>query len=73
MRRFEDDSGRPWTVSVGRESWGTQLLLFSPASGGPEVRKVTLAAESALDAMRELETLSDGELRQKLRQAEPWS
>lgn len=71
MRTFIDAAGNRWEVVVGKESFGTLVLLFS----GPEtdeVRKIVLAAETPLDAERELEGLSDGDLRLRLAGAAPW-
>ena len=45
MRRFTDDAGRPWQVVLGKESWGTLVLLFSPDDGG-ESRTNILTAET---------------------------
>jgi hypothetical protein len=73
LRNFEDELGRGWSVSVGRESWGSQLLLFSPRDGQEGVRKSALSAGTPLEAAQELEALSLDQLRSRLAQAEPWS
>ena len=71
MRGFTDDDGRRWQVVLGKESWGTLVLLFSPVSGG-ETRTSILAAETAFAANAELDVLSDDELRDRLRDSRPW-
>jgi hypothetical protein len=71
MRTFTDDEGTVWTAALGRESWGTFVVLFSPAAGGA-ARKAALAAEDALGAQRELEALSTEQLRARLAASEPW-
>lgn len=71
MRGFADDAGRPWRVVIGKESWGTLVLLFSPESGG-EIRRSVLAAETAFAANAELDSLSDDDLRDRLRDSGPW-
>ena len=75
MRRFTA-GGRPseerlWEVVIGRESWGTLVLLFSPVSGG-HVRKSVLVAETMLDAEAELGAMTDSELRERLASSSPW-
>ncbi len=71
MKSFTDDSGREWDVLVGRESWGAPVLLFSARRGG-ENRTLPLAAETRLDAEQLLEGLSDGDLRDRLKDSDPW-
>ena len=70
MRRLTAEGG-DWDVIVGRESWGTFVLLFSPLPGGA-VRKSVLAAETALAAQTELDAMSDDALRAALAAASPW-
>jgi hypothetical protein len=72
MRAFVDDAGRRWQVALGKESWGTLVLLFSPADGG-DARTSVLAAETSLDASAELDALTDEDLRERLRASRPWS
>ncbi|HJU64404.1 MAG TPA: hypothetical protein VJ596_01945 [Gemmatimonadaceae bacterium] len=72
MRIFTDESGNRWDVVLGKESFGTLVLLFSRRNGG-DVRKSILASESVMDAESELGTLSDDDLRARLREAEPWA
>jgi hypothetical protein len=71
MRIFTDESGNRWDVVLGKESFGTLVLLFSQRNGG-DVRKSILASETVMDAEAELGTLSDDDLRARLREAEPW-
>jgi hypothetical protein len=71
MRIFTDESGNRWDVVLGKESFGTLVLLFSRRNGG-DVRKSILASETVMDAEAELGTLSDDDLRARLREAQPW-
>jgi len=72
MRAFSDDTGRRWQVMLGKESWGTLVLLFSPADGG-EMRTSVLSAETMLAANAELDAMSDDDLRARLRESRPWT
>jgi hypothetical protein len=56
---------------VGRESWGTLVLLFTPLAGG-DVRKSVLAAETPLAAETELGAMTDDQLRVRLDSSSPW-
>jgi hypothetical protein len=71
LRSFTDDAGRLWQVVLGKASWGTLMLLFSPADGG-DTRASILAAETTFAANAELDALSDHELRDRLRDSRPW-
>ena len=71
MRRFADSAGKRWEAILGRESWGTFVVLFAPAEGG-DVRKTVLSSESALAAEAELDALTDEELRARLVASSPW-
>lgn len=71
MRSFLDDAGMAWQVTLGKESWGTLVLLFTPANGG-EARTSILAAETMFDASAELDALDDDDLRERLRDSRPW-
>jgi hypothetical protein len=64
-------NGEAWDVVIGRESWGTFVLLFTPVAGG-ETRKSVLASESALGAETELDAMADDELRVRLASSSPW-
>ena len=72
MRGFTDDAGRRWQVAIGKESWGTLVLLFSPDAGG-ESRTSILAAETTFAANAELDSLSDDDLRGRLHDSRPWT
>ena len=72
MRSFLDDAGKRWQVTLGKESWGTLVLLFTPESGG-EARTSILAAETMFDASAELDALDDDALRERLRDSRPWA
>jgi len=71
IRTIADDGGRSWDVTVGRESYGMQVLLFFPKDGGG-VRKAMMAASTRLDADQELAGLDDAALRERLEQSVPW-
>jgi hypothetical protein len=71
VRPFTDDAGRRWEVVLGKESWGTLLLLFTPTAGG-DARTSVLAAETSFEANAELDALSDDQLRDRLRDSRPW-
>jgi len=72
MRSFVDDAGTAWQVTLGKESWGTLVLLFTPLTGG-EARTSILAAETMFDASAELDALDDDALRERLRDSRPWT
>lgn len=72
MRNFTDDAGRRWQAAIGKESWGTLVLLFSPADGG-DARTSILNAETSFAANAELDALTDGDLRARLRDGRPWN
>jgi len=71
MRRFLANDGTLWDAVIGHESWGTFVVLFTPAIGG-DARKFTIAAETALVAETELGAKSDDELRVLLGESSPW-
>ena len=71
MRGFHDSAGAAWDVTTGKESWGTQVLLFAPRAGGAP-RKTVLAVETAFEAERMLDAMSDEELRERLAESVPW-
>ena len=72
MRELTDDAGRRWQVTLGKESWGTLVLVFSPEGVG-ESRTSILTAETSFAANAELDALTDHELRARLRDSRPWT
>lgn len=72
MRTVIDVNGLRWQVMIGKESWGTLVLLFSPADGS-DARTSILSSETMLAANAELDALSDQELLERLRDGRPWS
>lgn len=72
MRSFLDAAGARWHVTLGKESWGTLVLLFTPTDGG-DARTSILAAETMFDATAELDALDDDDLRERLRDSRPWT
>lgn len=73
MRQFEDRNGRRWDASV-REEKGTDYkgrfyLVMRPGDGEEEVALIDIRWNSERAARRTLETMSDVELRRRLRQA----
>ncbi len=72
MRSFTDALGNRWQVTIGKESWGTLVLLFSPATTG-DARTSILQAETLFDASLELDALTDDDLRGRLTDSRPWT
>lgn len=56
---------------MGHESYGIQVLLFLPEGGG-DVRKTVMVSGTRLEAYRELDGLSDAELRERLERSQAW-
>jgi hypothetical protein len=71
MRSFAAADGSSWQVVLGKESWGTLVLLFTPMMGDG-ARTSTLSAETMFDASAELDALTDDELRVRLEDSRPW-
>ncbi|HEU4564166.1 MAG TPA: hypothetical protein VFS05_05945 [Gemmatimonadaceae bacterium] len=71
MRTFTAPDGREWEAVLGKESYGTLVVLFTPRGGG-EARKSVLGAESQLGGALELEAMSDEELRARLAESVAW-
>ena len=71
MRRLTDASGAEWDVTVGRESWGTLVLLFVPRAGGAP-RQSVMKAETQLAAEQRLHEMSESELVERLEASAPW-
>lgn len=75
MRRFAANDGLLWDAVLGHESWGTFVVLFTPAqssTAGGTVRKTILSAETAMGAEAELDALADADLRELLVNSSPW-
>jgi hypothetical protein len=72
MRSFVDDAGRRWQVMLGKESWGTLVLLFT-RTDDVETRTSVLSAETMLAANAELDAMSDDDLRARLHDSKPWT
>lgn len=72
MRSFVDARGVRWQVTVGKESWGTLVLVFSPDGPG-DARTSILHAETTYDANVELDALTDDDLRARLAESRPWT
>lgn len=63
MRRFTDRLGQSWDVVLGRESWGTMLALFVPASAATTpVRQTQLRSAGYDTAAQELDDMDDAAL-----------
>jgi hypothetical protein len=71
VRSFLDDAGRRWEVVLGKASWGTLVLIFTPMAGG-DARTSVLTAETSFDANAELDAMTDDALRERLRDSHPW-
>jgi hypothetical protein len=71
MREVSDANGQLWDVTLGKESYGTMVLLFSRRDGG-EIRKVILGSETPMAAEAELDSLGDERLRERLAEATRW-
>jgi hypothetical protein len=71
VRSFLDDAGRRWEVVLGKASWGTLVLIFTPMAGG-DARTSVLDAETSFDANAELDAMTDDALRARLRDSRPW-
>ncbi len=71
MRFFHDPDGVEWFVTVGKESYGTMVLIFA-RSHSFDVRKFYFEASGRLAAESELSDLSDRELCEALAESQPW-
>lgn len=73
MREFEDATGQRWIATVqGREGLDYQgrfHFVLRPAAGGDPVELQDVRWNSEYTARRTLETMSDVELRRRLRSA----
>lgn len=71
MRRFADADGREWELVAGRESWGRLVAILIPVDGKSEIRQAPLRALAYDEADREIETMTDEELRALLVGSDP--
>ena len=71
MRRFTDEQGREWDATVGRESYGMQVFLFIPQDGSG-VRKALMTSDTWLDGERELDTMDEPALQERLGVSVAW-
>ena len=73
MRQFEDEQGEAWTADVrerpGPDYKGRYHFVMVPAAGGDEVELLDVRWNSERTARRTLETMSEVELRRRLRSA----
>ena len=71
MRRFTDEQGREWDATVGRESYGMQVFLFIPQDGSG-VRKALMTSDTWLEGERELDTMDQAALQERLGVSVAW-
>lgn len=71
MRSFTDAEGALWDAAIERESYGACRLIFARRIGH-ELRHLLLEASTFEAARRELDDLSEADLRERLARAEPW-
>jgi hypothetical protein len=71
VRAFISRDGTDWDVVVGRESWGTLVVMFIPRSGDARPRQTVLESGSAEEALSELRAMTDSELQDLLDKAGP--
>jgi hypothetical protein len=73
MREFTDGAGERWTATVrerpGPDYKGRYYFFLAPASGDDGVALVDVRWNSERTAQRTLETMSEVELRRRLRSA----
>jgi hypothetical protein len=73
MRKFEDAEDRAWTATVrereGPDYKGRHYLWLEPADGGEGVALLDVRWNSERTARRTLATMSEVELRRRLRSA----
>jgi len=75
VKEFADELGAPWVAKVasepGTDYKGRYCFEMTPAEGGADaaVRLVDVRWNSEKTALRTLETMSDVELRRRLRSA----
>lgn len=73
MRQFQDHEGGEWVADVakreGLDYKGRYFLIMRPADGEEEVKLTDVRWNSERTARRTLKTMSDVELRRRLRSA----
>ena len=73
MRSFRDDAGSTWVATVrerpGRDYKGRYYFFLEPRGGGEGVALVDVRWNSERTAQRTLGTMSEVELRRRLRSA----
>ena len=73
MRRFQDEQGQEWTATMARHEGmdykGAFHLVMTPADGGAPVELQDIRWNTERTAQRTLETMSEVELRRRLRSA----
>lgn len=73
MKEFVDRAGAPWVATVrerpGPDYKGRYYFFFEPRDGGEGVALVDVRWNSEQTAQRTLETMSEVELRRRLRSA----
>lgn len=75
MREFEDEQGAPWVADVaerpGPDYKGRYYFVMTPRDGGAEdaVALLDIRWNNERTALRTLETMSEVELRRRLRSA----
>ncbi|MEX2527547.1 MAG: hypothetical protein WEA09_07905 [Gemmatimonadota bacterium] len=71
MRRFVDNQGRHWDLTLGRESWGAFYILFVPRASDTAILQTLLPSERAEEAEGMLNGMDDDALQEYLSKAEP--
>ncbi|MDX1528308.1 MAG: hypothetical protein R3337_06740 [Gammaproteobacteria bacterium] len=65
MRSIEDQTGVVWDVAVGKESYGSMVLLFFRRDDD-EIRRISIDANSRLEAEAMMRALDADDLRSRL-------
>ncbi|TAM91091.1 MAG: hypothetical protein EPN41_00105 [Candidimonas sp.] len=71
MRTFDDTQGNHWEAALLDASYGSIMLLFSPAQG-EGIRQQLMPAENMKEAEAQLAALDDAGLRAMLAESRPW-
>lgn len=70
MRTIMSHDGRTWDVAIHQASYGMHYLLFA-ARGSDEMCQSLIAASTQIEAERELDELSDDDLKSLLAGLDP--